>query len=414
MVLLLGIASGLPAPLIFGNLSIWLRELGVSRTEIGLLAFIATPYALNFLWAPLLDRTPPPFFRRLGQRRGWALSLQCVLLCTIALWATRHPSEGLLAFAAMALLIATLSATQDIAIDAWRVDAIERERQGQAAAFATIGWHVGGTLLGGAGGLLIADALGWQAAWFFTGCALVLGMGGVLLAHEPRPHAARSADESGAPSLMRVLRGMVRAVALPLGELLKRRGVVLLLVFILVFRLGDAMLGRMAHVFYVDLGFQRAEIAEISKVYGLWANLAGVVVGGMLTRWLGLTRALFVSGFATAVTNLCYMWMATAGHERGPFILAVVADSFTTGLVTVAFVGFLSALCAREHAATHYALLASLGNLGRLWFAASAGWVVDSLDGDWATFFLWTAGVALLGLPLLVWLQRRSPSLMPR
>lgn len=413
VVLLLGVASGLPSPLVFGNLSIWLRELGVSRTDIGLLAIAASPYALNFLWAPLLDRHRPPLFARLGQRRGWALSLQVALVASILLWSTRDPGDGLLMFATMALLIASLSATQDIAIDAWRIDAIARDRQGSAAAYATVGWHLGGTLLGGAGGLYIADAFGWGAAWRFTAVAMLIGMLGVLLAHEPERESAPEQQEGAQSSnpFKAAYLAIKSALLEPARELLSRKGIYLLLFFIVIFRLGDAMLGKMAHVFYVDLGFQRAEIAEISKIYGLSANIAGVMLGGVVARWLGLTRALLLSGIFSASTNLTYMMMATAGHERGPFIFAVVANGLTTGLVTVAFVGFLSTLCARQHAATHYALLASLGNLGRLWFAAGAGWMVDKLDGDWSAFFVWTTVIALLGIPLLIILARKYPNL---
>lgn len=420
LILFLGFSSGLPAPLIFSNLSIWLRDVGVSRTDIGLFALVATPYAINFLWAPVIDRVRLPLLTRaFGRRRGWILLTQAVLMVAMALMALTDPAQNLLVVAVACLFVATASATQDIVIDAYRIDILEPAKYGAGSAAAIWGWHLGGTLVGGAGGLYMADAIGWNLSYLVLAATVLIAMGAVLLAPEPEfrpPPETVEAEEKVRRALHRIpgLRRnagevaawlYVAAVA-PFIDFMKRRGWVLVLVFVFVFRLGDALQGRMSGVFYRELGFSLTDIAEVTKVYGFAANMVGVMAGGLLVNRLGLFKALLLAGLATAGTNLAFSWMAVAGLNMGVFAFAVVSDNFTTGLVTVAFVAYLSGLCNQAYTATQYALLASLGNLARIWFSASAGAMVDGMGGEWATFFAMTAGVALLGLPLL-WLVIR-------
>jgi MFS transporter, PAT family, beta-lactamase induction signal transducer AmpG len=420
--LALGFASGLPAPLVFSNLSIWLRDEGVSRTDIGLFALAATPYAINFLWAPLVDRMRLPGFTDwLGQRRGWALFTQLWLMAAILWMSFSNPGQHLMMMALAVLLVTTASATQDIVIDAYRIDVLDASRYGAGSAVAIWGWHIGGTLVGGAGGLLLAQAYGWQFAYQLLAVAVLVGMIAILLAPEPERRAVaildarqqqlaeRWASRFGVRSAA-MLAFLHVAVVLPFVEFLRRHGAWLILLFVFIFKLGDAMLGRMSGVFYRELGFSLSEIAEVSKAYGFAANMFGVFVGGVLAARIGILKALFVSGLATASTNLTYALLAVVGQQKWMLMMAVMADNFTTGLVTVAFVAYLSSLCNHAYTATQYALLASLGNLARIWLSAGSGALVDHLDGDWATFFVITAVVALVGLPLLVWLMRRFPT----
>lgn len=421
--LALGFSSGLPAPLVFTNLSIWLRDEGVSRTGIGLFALAATPYAINFLWAPLVDRMKLPFFTaRFGRRRGWALFTQILLICAIVVLSRAQPAADLFVVAAAVLLVTFMSATQDVVIDAYRIDVLSPEQYGAGSAAAIWGWHLGGTLIGGAGGLYLAQLFGWNAAYLFLAAGVGVGMLAILLSPEPpyRPspdtveHEARVAD-----LLRRVwwLRGRLAgatawiygAVIAPFVDFMKRDGWLLILVFIIVFKFGDALLGRMSGVFYRELGFSLVEIAEVMKIYGFIANGIGVLAGGVLVARLGLFRALLVAGLLAAATNLTYSWLAMSGNDPLVFRFAVITDNFTGGLATVAFVAYLSSLCNVAYTATQFALLASAGNLGRIWLSASSGWMVDALDGDWAVFFALTAGIALLGLPLLLILMRRYP-----
>jgi MFS transporter, PAT family, beta-lactamase induction signal transducer AmpG len=419
--LALGFSSGLPAPLVFSNLSIWLRDAGVSRTEIGLFALAATPYAINFLWAPLVDRMPIPWLtKRMGRRRSWALFAQCFMLLAISWMAFSSPTEHLWMMAVAVLCVTTASATQDIAIDAYRIDSLEPDQYGAGAAVSIWGWHLGGTLVGGAGGLILADLYGWQVAYQVLAGAVGIGMLAILMSPEPKyaPRPGASDEELK----MRTRLGqqypqsaaaagawIYSALVAPFMEFMQRRGWVLILLFVFVFKFGDAMLGRMSGVFYREMGFSLAEIAEVSKVYGFAANLVGVFLGGFLVTRLGMLKALFVSGLLSAATNLMYAALALAGKQKAMLIAAVVSDSFTGGLVTVAFVAYLSGLCNVAYTATQYALLASLGNLARIWLSASSGYLVDQLDGDWSVFFSLTAVLALAGLPLLLILMRRFP-----
>ena len=420
-ILALGFASGLPAPLVFSNLSIWLRDEGVSRTDIGLFALAATPYAINFLWAPLVDRLRLPWLTaRFGRRRSWALLTQLCLLVAIAGLSTLEPSAQLWLVAFGVLCVTTASATQDIVIDAYRIEVLNPNEYGAGSAVAIWGWHLGGTLVGGAGGLLLAEQLGWNAAYLVMALAVLVGIVAVLLSPEPRVVAtasnasADSATASGgapdAPALMVAGRWLREAVVAPLAEFARRDGWWLVLAFVFIFKFGDAMLGRMSGVFYRELGFSLGEIAAASKAWGFAANMLGVLAGGVLAARIGVLRALLISGVLTAGTNLMYAALAGTGKNSLMLVLAVVSDSFTGGLVTVAFVAYLSGLCNLAYTATQYALLASLGNLSRIWLSASSGWMVDRLDGDWGLFFGITAVLALAGLPLLLLLMRRFPS----
>ncbi len=421
--LALGFSSGLPAPLVFANLSIWLRDEGVSRTDIGLFALAATPYAINFLWAPLVDRLRLPFFTaRFGRRRGWMLFTQIFLILAIVLLSGAQPSVNLSAVALSVLFVTFISATQDVVIDAYRIDVLAPEQYGAGSAAAIWGWHLGGTLIGGAGGLYLAQVFGWNTAYLFLAAGVGIGMLAVLLSPEPpcRPPPETLEREAQVTELLRQvswLRGwlseaaawLYAAVVAPFVDFMKRRGWLLVLVFIVVFKFGDALLGRMSGVFYRELGFSLTQIAEVMKVYGFIANGIGVLAGGVLVARLGLFRALLIAGLLAAATNLTYSWLAISGNDPLVFRIAVISDNFTGGLATVAFVAYLSSLCNVAYTATQFALLASAGNLGRIWMSASSGWMVDALEGDWAVFFAITAGIALLGLPLLLILMRRYP-----
>ncbi|MDR9467625.1 AmpG family muropeptide MFS transporter [Marinospirillum sp.] len=422
--LALGFSSGLPAPLVFSNLSIWLRDVGVSRTDIGLFALAATPYAINFLWAPLIDRLRLPYFSaRFGRRRGWALFTQLLLLTAIALLSLTHPEKNLHLVALGVLFVTFVSATQDIVVDAYRIEVLEPHQYGSGSAAAIWGWHLGGTLVGAAGGLYLADQFGWNMAYLLLACGVLVGMVAILSSPEPKrpPPAETLAEESRAlaqlerwrelPAMLRHALGWIYiSLIAPFAEFTRRKGWIWILVFIFVFKLGDALLGRMSGVFYRELGFSLTEIAEVAKIYGFAANILGIVVGGVLVARVGVLKALLFSGLATAITNLTYSWLAVSGQSWLVFIIALATDNFTTGLVTVAFVAYLSSLCNSAYTATQYALLASLGNLARIWLSASSGWMVDSLGGDWALFFILTAIIALIGLPLLWVLMKYFPA----
>ncbi len=399
----LGVASGLPTSLVFATLSIWLREEGLSRTTIGLFGAVATPYAINFLWAPVLDHARLPLLRGLGRRRSWIVAAQLLLCLAIAAMALADPAERPLALAAAALAVAFLSATQDVAIDAYRVEILESETYGAGAAMAVLGWHLG-AFASGAGALYLADAFSWQVAYLAAAGAIALLVAVPLLAAEPAAGAA-------APPARRIGAWLGHAVAAPFAEFFRRLGriAVAVIAFIVFYKFGEAMLGRMAGVFYVDLAFTKVEIANYAKTFGLAGTVTGVVLGGVLCARVRVVTALFAGGIAMASTNLLFAWLAWTGKDQGLLAAAVFLDSLTGGLATIAFVAFLSGLCNRDFTATQYALLASIGNFARIQLGAVSGWAVDRMDGDWAAFFVLTAIAALPGLALLLVVARRAP-----
>lgn len=412
IILIFGFASGLPAPLVYSNLSIWLTDSGFTRSSVGLFSLATTAYAINFLWAPLVDRLRlPGLTDRLGRRRGWALLTQITLIVAIAFLGLTDPTDDVSLVALACVFVAFVSATQDIVIDAYRVDILRPEEFGAGSAVAIWGWHIGGTLVGGAGGLYLADSLGWNTTYLILACTLLIAVAATLLAPEPTPRdpLPSGPTDAGAPVRQRIAVWLREALVDPFAEFVRRDWWLLILVFVFVFKFGDALLGRMSFVFYRELGFDLTEIADVTKVFGLAAVCIGVFAGGVLVKLAGVFRALLAGGLAAAATNLAYAYLAAAGQDMEVFALAVIADNFTSGLATVAFVAYLAGLCNTAYSATQYALLNSLGNLARIWFASSAGIIVDSLGGDWALFFSITAGLALLGLPLLLVLMWVMP-----
>ncbi|MDF1791719.1 MAG: MFS transporter [Thalassobaculaceae bacterium] len=412
IILVFGFASGLPAPLVYSNLSIWLTDSGFSRASVGLFSLATTAYAINFLWAPLVDRLRLPILtERFGRRRGWALLTQIVLIMAIAFLGLTDPADNVSLVAMSCVFVAFVSATQDIVIDAYRVDILQPQEFGAGSAVAIWGWHIGGTLVGGAGGLYLADSLGWNATYLILACTLLIAVAATLLAPEPTPRDPLPGviRDDRAPVMERAVIWLRQALIDPFAEFARRDWWLLILVFVFVFKFGDALLGRMSFVFYRELGFELTQIADVTKVFGLVAVCFGVFAGGVLVKLAGVFWALLAGGLAAAATNLAYAYLAASGQDMTVFALAVIADNFTGGLATVAFVAYLAGLCNTAYSATQYALLNSLGNLARIWFASSAGVIVDSLGGNWGLFFTITAGLALLGLPLLLVLMWVMP-----
>jgi PAT family beta-lactamase induction signal transducer AmpG len=413
VIFLLGMASGYPWVLIGSAMSAWLAELGISRSAIGLIGGVTVMYAVNFLWAPLLDRFAPGFLRRFGRRRGWILMMQGGLLAATLALSRMEPGSMLLATGAVMLVIAFLSATQDIAIDAYRVELIPRSDQARisyGSAMATSGWWTGYGLLGALPFWLVDRAPGgWGSV--YVGLALVwLVFIAVVAALAPQPDAARAPIAAG-----RSLAGRVRATVVePLAEFFARNGVKLalaILAFVLLFKIGEAFLGRMSIVFYKEVGFTNEQIGTYSKLLNWWVTVLFAILGSLVNARFGIIRGLFIGGVAMASTNLMFSWLAMTGPAPWLLSLTVVVDGFTAALGTVAFMAFITFLSSHTFTATQYALLASIGNLGRTTLASGSGWVVDRLDGDWALFFALTA---LAVVPSLLLLLKLGPLLQAR
>jgi len=416
VILVLGLSSGLPLLLVGSTLSARLAEADVSLTGIGLFGWAATAYTIKFLWAPLVDSLRVPCLtRRLGRRRAWLVASQVALLGSIVALASCDPRDSLVLVAAAAVAVAFASATQDIVVDAYRIDVLGEPEQGAGGAAAVLGYRVG-MLVGGAGALLIADAASWVVA--YASMAAVVGAVAlfvVLVAPEPAgPAGASALVRPGATARRRlVLLGVMTSIVDPFRRFAQRRRWVLLLGIVVTYKLGDALLGAMAMPFYLDgLGFSKSEVAAIGKVWGLAMTLAGVVAGGALVARLGVLRGVLVCGLAQAASNLVFTWMAGQGHDPFALTLAISVENLTGGLGTAAFVALLSNLCDASHSATQYALLTSLAALARNVLAPLGGWLADSLHGDWSSYFAWTAA---FGLPALVLLGLSTlPRFAPR
>jgi PAT family beta-lactamase induction signal transducer AmpG len=405
-VLFMGFGSGLPLPLTFGTLTFWLAESGVSRTTIGLLALVGTAYSLKFLWAPLVDRLPLGLLtRRLGRRRGWALAVQAPLALAILALGFTDPRVDPGATALVALVIAVLSATQDIVVDAYRIEMLRPDEQGAGAAATQWGYRFG-MIVSSAGALYAAEFGGWRFAFATMAAFMLVGMVAVLLT--PEPAAEAPAPRSRADSIGARLAAWIAAAAVgPFREFMGRKGWAAILVFVVLYKFGDALAGVMANPFYVAMGFSRLEVANISKVFGVAATLAGVAAGGMLVHRHGLARALILCGVLQAVSNLMYVVQALAGHDVALLTATIGIENFAGGMGSAAFVAYLSGLCNVAYTATQYALLSSLATVGRTTLSAGGGWL--SLQLDWPLFFLVTTLAALPGIAMAVWVMRRFP-----
>jgi PAT family beta-lactamase induction signal transducer AmpG len=399
-ILAMGFSSGLPLLLTTSTLSYWLSTRGVEKTAIGLFALTGLPYALKFLWAPALDFVDVPLLgKRLGRRRAWALVSQLALVGTILVLGRCDPVQAPLFTAAVVLGVALCSATQDVAIDAYRIEILQEREQGAGAAATQVGYR-GGLLLAGAGAVALSDFVAWSMIFSILAVAVVVGMLGVAIAPEPDPCGA-DVDESR----IATDEGAIAASPLaPLLDLLQRPHALVVLSFALLYKFGDAIAGVMAMPFYHEIGFSGVEIASVTKVLGVIANLLGVLAGGLLVARLNVLRALFIGGVLQAVTNLLFALQAQLGHDLRMLSVAVTADGFTGGLAASAFVAYLSSLCRPGMSATQYALLTSLMALGRTLLSSGSGWLAEQVD--WSTFFAMTTLLAAPGLLLLHRLRR--------
>jgi PAT family beta-lactamase induction signal transducer AmpG len=403
-VLLMGFSSGLPLALTFATLSFRLAEIGVSRTAIGLFALVGVPYSVKFLWSPLIDRMPIPFLTsHLGRRRGWALAIQPLLALAILALGLADPraDPGLTALAALA--VAFLSASQDIVIDAYRIELLRPEEQGAGAAATQWGYRFG-MLAASAGALYAASFGGWRFAYGLMAALMLVGMATVWFT--PEPGGVRPPEFlPGHTAVVRVAAWLRQAVFAPFSDMLTRRGVLAILAFVILYKFGDALAGTMSNPLYVSLGFTKVEVANIGKIYGFAAGLAGLALGGVVVLRLGVLRALLVCGVLQMLANLMYAVQAGAGHNVPVLALTIGVENLTGGMGSAAFVAYLSGLCSIAFTATQYALLSSLAAVGRTTLSASGGALADALG--WIPFFVLSTAACLPGLALLLWIMRR-------
>ncbi len=389
---LLGFASGLPLPLVFGTLSLWLKDAGLSNAAIGFFAAASVPYVFKWAWAPVLDLVRlGPFGEALGDRRAWIVLMQLGCAAAIAALAFANPAVAPKEVAMLVVVLATLSATQDIGIDAYRVSAVQVAQQGTANAAYVFGYRIG--MLGsGAGALILADRFGWQQT--FLTLAVVMAGCILITLFAPRvdlPKAAQDQPRIGG------LWGALAGIFEPLTSFFRTRGWLFILVFVALFKLGDAVAGTMTNPFLVEVGFSKTELATVSKLFAFAALIPGAFVGGWMMRRYGVEKMLWVGGILQAGSNLLFVYQARAGHNVQALYLTMGGENFATGFGTTVFVAYLSSLCSVRFSATQYALLSALAAVGRT--------VVSSFSGVWATSWGWETfflSTAFMGLPALL------------
>jgi MFS transporter, PAT family, beta-lactamase induction signal transducer AmpG len=393
-ILAMGFSSGLPLALTGATLAIWLKQDGISLTAIGLFAQVGLAYNLKFLWAPVMDRVPVPGLSAwLGRRRGWAVTIQVLLALSILALARTDPAVDARITAVIGVLVAFFSASQDIVIDAFRVELLTDHEQGAGAAATQIGYRIG-MLAAGAGALYLASAFDWHVAYTVMACLVGIGMVAVLFTREsvaPRP--ARQ-------------NWFRAAVVEPFADFMTRRDWQVILLFVVLYKTGDAVAGWMSGPFYISIGFSTVEIASISKVFGLIASMAGVVLGGWLVLRVGIMRALLIGGIVQTLSNFAYIVQLGAGHNVAMLAVTIATENVTGGVGSAAFVAYLSRLCNPAFTATQYALLSALAAVSRTFIASGGGWFADRLG--WAPFFTATVVLCVPGLLLLLYLMRRD------
>lgn len=407
-ILFMGFSSGLPLALTGATLGIWLAESRVSLTAIGLFALVGLSYNLKFLWAPVMDRARVPWLtRRLGRRRSWALITQAALIASLVGLGHVDPAADPELTAVMAVIVAFCSASQDIVIDAFRIDLLEDHEQGAGAASTQLGYRIG-MLAAGAGALYAASIGGWTFAYTVMAAFVLVGVAAVLLTAEPRKEVA--AGLAAGPRTEGVALGetLRTAVVGPFLDFARRHPLwPVVLAFVVLYKFGDAFAGVMASPFYVDMGFTKIEIANVSKIFGVGATILGIFIGGAVVYRLGIMKALLVSGVLQMLSNLMFAVQAAVGHDVGLLVVTIGLENVTGGMGSAAFVAYLSSLCHVAYSATQYALLSSFMAVGRTVLASSGGWFADQLG--WVPFFLLSTAVALPGLLLLLWLMGREP-----
>jgi PAT family beta-lactamase induction signal transducer AmpG len=417
----LGFSAGLPFLLVFSTLSAWLRDIDVARTTIGFFSWVGITYSIKVFWAPVIDRLPLPLLSRaLGKRRAWMLAAQITIALGLAGMALTDPHANLTQLALCALLVAFGSATQDITVDAYRIEAVEKNLQGAMAATYVLGYRLA-LLAAGAGAFYIAEATSWTGAYLAMAALMGIGIATTLLIreplHVPDPRAtaleARLEHAVGLDSRQstwaRLAAWFSDAVVGPFVEFFQRNGALAVLILLLVgtYKLSDITMGVMANPFYLDLGFSKTEIANVTKIFGFFMTIAGAGLGGILVVRFGILRPLLAGAILVASTNLLFVWLAVSEPNLVTLAIVISADNLGGGFATSAFIAWLSSLTNTTYTATQYALFSSLMTLPAKFIGGFSGIVVD--HAGYASFFFYAG---LLGVPailLVVVLIYRQP-----
>ncbi len=411
--LALGFSAGLPLLLVLGTLSFWLREAGINRSTIGYLSWVGLAYAFKWCWAPLVDRLPIPWLTRgLGRRRSWLLLSQLMIVCGLVGMALTDPKVTLAPIVWFALLTAFGSATQDIALDAFRIESADVNHQSALAAAYMTGYRLA-MIWAGAGVLWVAaraevanpanyDPNGWKVAYLVMAASMIVGFITVLFTREPVPRPLAPTKSMG--------EWLQTVLVEPFADFFRRYGwnAVLVLALIATYRVSDIVMGIMAPPFYVDMGYSKDEVAAISKIYGVIMTLVGALLAGVLSVKIGVMRTLMLGAVLSAASNVLFSWLATRGHDVTALTLVISIDNLSSGIAATSFIAYMSSLTNINYTASQYAMLSSMMLLLPKWLAGFSGVAVDAVG--YHTFFI---GTAIIGVPVLflIWLASRRLAL---
>lgn len=406
IVFLLGFSAGLPFLLMFSTLTAWLSQAGIDKTTIGLFVLTGIAFSLKFLWAPLVDRLPLPIITSVfGQRRSWLLLAQLVCVFGLVGIGLSDPTVSLATTALWAVILAFASATQDIVIDAYRIETLKQNEQGVGAAVYQLGYRLA-FIAAGAGALMLASSLGWTMAYIIMAALMAVGLVTTLLSPEPKHPPQRDVGDSS--RVVQYTQWLKDSVVTPFAEFLSRPGALAILLFVVFYKYADGIWAAMALPFYLELGFTLDEIARVSKIYGVVMTIIGSILGGvMVLRW-GILKSVLFGAISMALTNLLYAALALAGPSVPVLVAVISIENLANGIGGTAFIAYLSSLCNLAYTATQYALLSSFMNVARTFLASGGGWLADQVD--WATFFIITTIAGIPGVVLLLYLMKRFPT----
>ena len=395
-----GLSSGLPLALVFGTLSLWLKDYHIAYRTIGAVSLLRLPYSFKWLWAPVVETIKIPFLSRLGKRRSWAIFSQLGLFLSILWLSCLSPDNCILWMAAAAFCVSLFSATQDIVLDAFRVELFQhnQEKEIDGATMYVLGYRIG-NVISGAGAIGLAAILTWNEVYLINALILLIGMGAVLLSREPKAEVVEVKQEKNV---------LKYAVIEPFRLFMERQYWLAALIVVFCYRLSDAYFAPMAYPFYDDLGFTKTEIAYISKLYGMGATIIGGLLGGYFLTKVGLLKGLLIFAFVQGVTTALYIPLYYLGHNVWFLMFTISLENLSSGMATTAIIAFMSVLCHKGHTATQYALLSSLPGFARDIFASTSGWVLDQTS--WPEFFMISALLTLPGAVFCCFLYKKKPA----
>ena len=401
IVMTLGFSSGLPLMLVFGTLSLWLKDYNIAYSAIGAFSLVRLPYSFKWLWAPLVENCKIPVLNRLGKRRSWALAAQMGLFLSLCWLSCLKPTDGILYMAVITLLVSFFSATQDIVLDAFRVELFEgnAEQEVRGATIYVLGYRIG-IIASGAFAIGLAAYLSWNAVYFIEALLVIFGMAATLLSHEP--------ENTVVPEKPTEKKSIVKhALIEPFVQFMRRPYWLVALLIVFTYRLSDAYFGPMAYPFYDDIGFTKLEIAYVTKIYGTIATIVGGIIGGVFLAKVGLMRGLLWLAFVQGITTALYIPLYYVGHSVWFLVFTISFENLSLGMATTAIIAFMSMLCDKGHTATQYALLSSLMGAARDVLASTSGKVLELTS--WPTFFFISALLTLPGAILCWYLNKKRP-----